>query len=114
MPVVKPAEIFDRDWEWAQLDRFVSDGQPGASLGLVSGRRRQGKTFLLESICEATGGFYYAATEAVPQQEALRQLAAEYARYTRSPGTLALRRLGRGAGRSPGLVVRAPGAGGSR
>jgi uncharacterized protein len=36
----KPPEIFDRDWEWSQLDRFVSDDQPGATLGIVSGRRR--------------------------------------------------------------------------
>jgi hypothetical protein len=67
VPAAKPPEIFDRDWEWSQLDRFVSDDQPGATLGIVSGRRRQGKTFLLESTCEFTGGFYYAATEAVPR-----------------------------------------------
>jgi uncharacterized protein len=82
---VKPPEIFDRDWEWSQLHRFVSDDQPGATLGIVSGRRRQGKTFLLESVCELTGGFYYAATEAVPRPEALRQLAAAWAAYTSSP-----------------------------
>jgi uncharacterized protein len=84
----KPPEIFDRDWEWAQLGRFVSDGQPGATLGIVSGRRRQGKTYLLESMCELTGGFYYAATEAVPRPEALRQLAEAWAAYTSSPGTV--------------------------
>ncbi|HEX6522159.1 MAG TPA: ATP-binding protein [Streptosporangiaceae bacterium] len=88
MPAEKPAEIFDRDWEWTQLGRFVSDGQPGATLGIVSGRRRQGKTFLLESMCELTGGFYYAATEAVPHPEALRQLAEVWAAYTSSPGTV--------------------------
>lgn len=82
----KPPEIFDRDWEWGQLDRFVSDGQPGATLGIVSGRRRQGKTFLLESMCELTGGFYYAATEVVPHPEALRQLAEAWAAYSSSPG----------------------------
>ena len=38
-------EIFDRDWEWSQLDRFVSDARPGATLGIVSGRRGQGKIF---------------------------------------------------------------------
>ncbi|MGH3274166.1 MAG: ATP-binding protein [Streptosporangiaceae bacterium] len=88
MPARKPPEIFDRDWEWAQLDRFVSDDQPGATLGIVSGRRRQGKTFLLESMCEVAGGFYYAATEAIPRAEALRQLGEAWGAYTASPGTV--------------------------
>jgi uncharacterized protein len=88
MLTTKPPEIFDRDWEWGQLERFVSDGQPGATLGIVSGRRRQGKTFLLESMSELTGGFYYAATEAVPRPEALRQLAQAWAGYTSSPGSI--------------------------
>lgn len=35
MATAKPAEIFDRDWEWSQLDRFISDSQPGATLGIV-------------------------------------------------------------------------------
>lgn len=60
----KPPEVFDRDFEWSALDRFISDDQPGATLGVVSGRRRQGKTYLLEAACEAAGGFYFGATEA--------------------------------------------------
>jgi AAA+ ATPase superfamily predicted ATPase len=36
-------------------------------------------------MCELTGGFYYAATEAVPRPEALRQLAEAWAEYTSSP-----------------------------
>jgi len=39
-------------------------------------------------MCELTGGFYYAATEAVPRPEALRQLADAWAAYTSSPGTV--------------------------
>ncbi|MFB4277031.1 MULTISPECIES: ATP-binding protein [unclassified Nonomuraea] len=86
MRIPKPTDMFDRTWEWAQLTRFVSDDEPGASLGVVSGRRRQGKTFLLEAMCEATGGFYYSATEAVPRQEALRQLGDAVGRHTGAPG----------------------------
>ena len=56
--MIKPAEVFGRDYEWAALERFISDQQPGATLGVVSGRRRQGKTYLLEAVCEAAGGFY--------------------------------------------------------
>ncbi|MCP2320349.1 hypothetical protein APR12_005730 [Nocardia amikacinitolerans] len=60
----KPADVFDRDNEWAALTRFASDEAPGASLGVISGRRRQGKSFLLEALCEVAGGFYFSAQEA--------------------------------------------------
>jgi AAA+ ATPase superfamily predicted ATPase len=80
--------MFDRDWEWEQLSRFVCDDQAGATLGVVSGRRRQGKTFLLEGICEATDGFYYGATEAVPRHEALRQLGEAVTAFAGTPGTV--------------------------
>ncbi|WP_280215683.1 AAA family ATPase [Nocardia cyriacigeorgica] len=60
----KPSDMFDRDREWAALARFAEDDQPGATLGVVSGRRRQGKSFLLEALCEVTGGFYFSAQEA--------------------------------------------------
>jgi uncharacterized protein len=48
--------MFDRDFEWVQLSLFTSDPDPGATLGVVSGRRRQGKTFLLRALSQATGG----------------------------------------------------------
>ncbi|WP_245691132.1 ATP-binding protein [Sinosporangium album] len=70
------------------MSAFVANEQPSATLGVVSGRRRQGKTFLLESLCEVTGGFYYAATEAVPRQEALRQLGVAVARYQGAAGSV--------------------------
>jgi uncharacterized protein len=73
--MLKPAEVFDRDFEWSALSRFIGDDQPGATLGIVTGRRRQGKTFLLEAVCEAAGGFYFGATEAA-DAESLRQIAA--------------------------------------
>lgn len=68
--------MFDREWEWSALGRFVGDRSPGATLGIVSGRRRQGKSFLLTELCSATGGFYFAATEAT-EGESLRLLAQE-------------------------------------
>lgn len=88
MSLIRPADMFDRDWEWQELDRFISDDRPGATLGVVSGRRRQGKTFLLSAACEAVGGFYYAATEMVPKAEALRQLGTEVATFLDSPGEI--------------------------
>ncbi len=71
----KPADMFDRDYEWAALERFVSDEQPGATLGVVFGRPRQGKTFLLQAMCAEAGGFYFGATEAV-DAESLRRVSA--------------------------------------
>ncbi|WP_240956419.1 hypothetical protein [Micromonospora sp. HNM0581] len=72
MNLIKPPEIFDRDVEWAELARFATDERPGATLGVVSGRRRQGKTLLLYELARATGGFYFGATEAT-STESLRR-----------------------------------------
>jgi AAA+ ATPase superfamily predicted ATPase len=84
MAMIKPAEIFDRDFEWSALDRFIADEQPGATLGVVSGRRRQGKTYLLEAVCEAAGGFYFGATEAT-STESLARLSAALTEYAAPP-----------------------------
>ena len=71
----KPDDMFDRDVEWMELAAFADDERPGATLGIVSGRRRQGKTFLLRALCEATGGFYFAADEAT-DGDSLHQIGA--------------------------------------
>src|ERR671919_635945 len=71
--VRKPPGMFDREREWSSLVDFVTDDQPGATLGVVSGRRRQGKSFLLEAITRAAGGFYFGATEAT-DAESLRRI----------------------------------------
>ena len=71
----KPDDMFDRDVEWMELAAFADDDRPGATLGIVSGRRRQGKTFLLRALCEATGGFYFAADEAT-DSDSLHQVGA--------------------------------------
>jgi hypothetical protein len=90
MPVVpKPAQIFDRDAEWDDLARFVSDDRPGATLGVVTGRRRQGKTLLLYELTRGTGGFYFGATEAT-EAESLRRLGEALAQYSGAPGPIHL------------------------
>ncbi|GIH23886.1 ATPase AAA [Acrocarpospora phusangensis] len=76
----KPSDMFDRDREWAALVRFASDEQAGATLGVVSGRRRQGKSFLLESLCQEAGGFYFSAQEAT-DAESLASLGAALTRH---------------------------------
>ncbi|GAB3863457.1 ATP-binding protein [Dactylosporangium cerinum] len=81
----KPEKIFARDREWQGLTRFT--GLPlgatrgAAALGVVSGRRRQGKSFLLQSLAEACGGMYFAATEAT-EAESLRLFNASLTRQT--------------------------------
>ncbi|WP_240958280.1 AAA family ATPase [Streptomyces barkulensis] len=82
--VDKPAEMFDRDFEWAELTRFATLPGPRATLGVVSGRRRQGKTFLLDAVTRASGGFMFTATETT-EADALRQFGEALARYRGQP-----------------------------
>jgi hypothetical protein len=77
----KPKTVFDRDAEWDALAAFACDTRPGAGLGVVSGRLRQGKTYLLKALTAALGGFYFGAQSAA-QAESLRRLGDELARYT--------------------------------
>lgn len=83
----KPAEIFDRDVEWAELVRFARLPQRGATLGVVSGRRRQGKTFLLDALVRAAGGFMFTATES-SEADALRQYGDALGGYLGEPTPL--------------------------
>lgn len=63
MELAKPAQLFDRDWEWQGLSSFATRAGTEAKLGVVSGRRRQGKSFLLQALAEKTGGLYFPAAE---------------------------------------------------
>jgi hypothetical protein len=98
----KPEHIFDRHQEWAGLDAFAANPFPGAMLGVVSGRRRQGKSFLLEALTTATGGLYFPAVEAT-DAGSLRAFTAALVRQ----GVPVSRPLGTGTMRSgcsfPGL-----------
>jgi AAA+ ATPase superfamily predicted ATPase len=79
----KPEDLFDREAEWNALVDFACDPQPGVALGVVSGRLRQGKTYLLEALTRATGGFYFGAQEAA-EAESLHRLSDQLSRYTGS------------------------------
>jgi uncharacterized protein len=68
----KPDHIFDRDREWSALTRFATSSSPDVRLGVVSGRRRQGKTYLLDALARQLGGLYFVATEAT-EVESLRR-----------------------------------------
>src|ERR1700733_14230311 len=78
--VAKPDRLFDRDAEWRELTEFAASPTPGATLGLLYGRRRQGKTLLLELLTLELGGFMFAATQQSEAQN-LADLGAAYAAY---------------------------------
>lgn len=59
----KPGRVFDRDREWDALIKFATSASSDVRLGIVSGRRRQGKTYLLDAVATAVNGWFYAATE---------------------------------------------------
>ena len=80
----KPAHLFDRDAEWRGLVSFAADARPGATLGVVSGRRRQGKSYLLQALAEALGGIYFPALE-LTEAVSLRLFADELVRFSGSP-----------------------------
>jgi uncharacterized protein len=75
MPLRYPDDMVGRRNEWRHLAEFLTSGLPGASLGVVWGRRRVGKSFLLESATYDTQGLYYPATRG-SSAEALRDLGA--------------------------------------
>jgi len=82
----KPSEIFDRDDEWRALVQFATGRSTAGSLGLVYGRRRQGKSWLVERVAETAAGWYWEAIEGSLRQQ-LDAYAAAVARYARLPGT---------------------------
>ena len=65
MVLSKPADVFGRDTEWADLAEFAGSDLPGLRLAVVHGRWRQGKSYLLRRLAEANGGLYHLATEQV-------------------------------------------------
>jgi hypothetical protein len=82
--MAKPAYLFDRDDEWRGLASFAADPRLGGTLGIVSGRRRQGKSYLLQALASVTGGIYFPALE-VTEAVALRVFADELIRFTGAP-----------------------------
>lgn len=82
--MIKPDRIFARDVEWRHLSTFAERRVDRPQLGVVTGRRRQGKTYLLEALVRATGGFYFGATQAT-ETETLRLFGDELGRHMGAP-----------------------------
>jgi AAA+ ATPase superfamily predicted ATPase len=108
----KPARVFDREWEWGTLTQFVGDRRRRPSLGIVCGRRRQGKSLLLEALTTVHRGFYYEAIDG-SLADILADLGAKLAVHTGAPAPFALTSLEHalssllrlGAGPKPVTVV---------
>lgn len=60
----KPASIIGRDLEWQVLERFLrTSGDDTLKIGIVSGRRRAGKTHLLTAASAAADGLYHVCVQ---------------------------------------------------
>ena len=104
----KPADVFDRDEEWADLAEFVSSPVPGLRIAVVYGRRRQGKSYLLRRLADAVGGLYHLATE---QAEAvsLRRFGDSLAAWAGlSPGAFGFSGWEQALGTTVEVLLRAP------
>jgi DNA-binding MarR family transcriptional regulator len=112
MALERPAGLFDRVTEWDDLVRFATEPSTSFRIGVVSGRRRQGKSFVLDAIAQQVGGIYYQALEE-ESAPALERLGAAIAADRGLPrGSLSfpdwsalLRTLAEPATPSPRLVV---------
>lgn len=83
-----PPDMVARDREWNLLGDFVSSGPRHATLAVVWGRRRIGKSFLVSSLAAESGGFYYEAARG-SSAEALRELGVALAAHEAAPAPFA-------------------------
>jgi hypothetical protein len=81
----KPADVFDRDAEWSDLAGFAGSDLTGLRIAVVYGRRRQGKSYLLRRLAEASGGLYHLATEQT-ETVSVRRFADSLAAWLGLPG----------------------------
>lgn len=83
----RPDDLYDREREWRDLVQFVRAKQPRLRLGLLYGRRRFGKSFLLRRLVRQGGGLYHLALEQ-ERHPALRHFAAKVATLYAAPPPL--------------------------
>jgi hypothetical protein len=85
MALERPAGLFDRVTEWDDLVRFATEPSTSFRIGVVSGRRRQGKSYILDAIAHRVGGLYHQALEE-ESAPALERLGAAIAADRGLPG----------------------------
>jgi uncharacterized protein len=80
----QPADLHDRDVEWADLAAFAGGDGP-IRIGIVYGRRRQGKSWLLRRLVRSAGGVYTMALQH-DRASALGRFATALAEVSALPG----------------------------
>ena len=81
--------LIGRERERQLLRDFAESEAPGASLGIVWGRRRVGKSALLQALVAEMGGFYHQAVRG-SAAEALRDLSSDLGTALRLPAPVVL------------------------
>ncbi|HUC57000.1 MAG TPA: ATP-binding protein [Streptosporangiaceae bacterium] len=82
---MKPERLVDREAEWALLHDFATGQGTDLQIAIVSGRRRNGKSFLLDALVENVGGMYLTAVQEEGPVLALLRFVATIAAYARVP-----------------------------
>jgi uncharacterized protein len=82
---VKPADLFDRDFEWEALTGFAQPRVVRSGLGVVSGRRRTGKSFLLRHLVDQLPGATYLQAVAEDRNAALARIGTAIAKQSGLP-----------------------------
>ena len=85
---MRPEDLVDREAEWSDLETFASSSAPGLRIGLLYGRRRTGKSYLLRRLVNQSGGLYHMALEEEPVPALQRFAGAVGAIMNVPPGTL--------------------------
>jgi uncharacterized protein len=78
---------FGRSVEYTRLKQFLTDGTKGARLAVVLGRRRQGKSMLLQELAAELGSFYWEAAEQSSTQNLL-SFSNEWSAFVQSAGPI--------------------------
>ncbi|GIH78497.1 ATPase AAA [Planobispora longispora] len=76
-----PTRLLARDVEWSTLTKFVAHPDPHLRLGVLSGRRRVGKSYLLRALADAMDGLYVSAVAEEGPVTARQRFAGDIARY---------------------------------
>lgn len=79
--MTKPPHLLARSSEWAALTEFVTHPDPHLRLGVLSGRRRVGKSYLLRALADSMDGLYVSAVAEEGTVTARRRFADDVARY---------------------------------